>query len=82
MKEFLLKDGMKGLLLKDWYMMKKYCKTYFVIAAVFLFTPFVKSMPTLIATSKNVKTSFLKPSDVPSGAIDMIRSGISHTFSA
>ena len=26
---------MKGLLLKDWYMMKKYCKSYIIIAAVF-----------------------------------------------
>lgn len=41
MKEFLLKDGMKGLLLKDWYMMKKYCKTYFVIAAVFIVLSFI-----------------------------------------
>ncbi len=27
---------MKGLLLKDWYMMKKYCRSYLLIAAVFL----------------------------------------------
>lgn len=27
---------MKGLLLKDWYMMKKYCRSYFLIAAVFI----------------------------------------------
>lgn len=27
---------MKGLLLKDWYMMKKYCRAYLVIAAVFI----------------------------------------------
>lgn len=27
---------MKGLLLKDWYMMKKYCRSYVVIAAVFI----------------------------------------------
>ncbi len=27
---------MKGLLLKDWYMMKKYCKSYIVIASVFI----------------------------------------------
>lgn len=27
---------MKGLLLKDWYMMKKYCRTYLLIAAVFI----------------------------------------------
>lgn len=27
---------MKGLLLKDWYMMKKYCKAYLLIAAVFV----------------------------------------------
>ncbi len=26
---------MKGLLLKDWYMMKKYCKSYIIIAAAF-----------------------------------------------
>ncbi len=26
---------MKGLLLKDWYMMKKYCKSYILIAAAF-----------------------------------------------
>ena len=26
---------MKGLLLKDWYMMKKYCRAYLLIAAVF-----------------------------------------------
>ena len=27
---------MKGLLLKDWYMMKKYCRSYLLIAAVFI----------------------------------------------
>ncbi len=27
---------MKGLLLKDWYMTKKYCRTHFVIAIIFL----------------------------------------------
>ncbi len=27
---------MKGLLLKDWYMMKKYCRAYLVIATVFI----------------------------------------------
>ncbi len=27
---------MKGLLLKDWYMMKKYCKAYLLIAMLFL----------------------------------------------
>lgn len=27
---------MKGLLLKDWYMMKKYCRAYLLIAALFL----------------------------------------------
>lgn len=27
---------MRGLLLKDWYMMKKYCRAYLVIAAVFI----------------------------------------------
>ena len=27
---------MKGLLLKDWYMMKKYCKNYILIAAIFI----------------------------------------------
>ena len=27
---------MKGLLLKDWYMMKKYCRAYLLIAVVFL----------------------------------------------
>jgi len=26
---------MKGLLLKDWYMIKKYCRAYFLVAAVF-----------------------------------------------
>lgn len=32
---------MKGLLLKDWYMMKKYCKAYLVIAIVFIAVSFV-----------------------------------------
>lgn len=27
---------MKGLILKDWYMMKKYCRSYILIAAVFI----------------------------------------------
>ena len=27
---------MKGLLLKDWYMMKKYCRPYLVLAVVFI----------------------------------------------
>lgn len=27
---------MKGLLLKDWYMMRKYCRSYLLIAAVFI----------------------------------------------
>lgn len=27
---------MKGLLLKDWYMMKKYCRAYLIIATVFI----------------------------------------------
>lgn len=27
---------MKGLLLKDWYMLKKYCRVYLLIAAVFI----------------------------------------------
>ena len=27
---------MKGLLLKDWYMMKKYCRSYILIATVFI----------------------------------------------
>ena len=27
---------MKGLLLKDWYMIKKYCRSYVVIAAIFI----------------------------------------------
>ena len=27
---------MKGLLLKDWYMMKKYCRAYLLIAVVFI----------------------------------------------
>lgn len=27
---------MKGLLLKDWYMMKKYCKAYIAIIVVFI----------------------------------------------
>lgn len=32
---------MKGLLLKDWYMVKKYCRAYLVIAAVFIAASFV-----------------------------------------
>lgn len=31
---------MKGLLLKDWYMIKKYCKVYLFIAAVFIAVSF------------------------------------------
>jgi len=31
---------MKGLLLKDWYMMKKYCRSYLFIAAVFIAVSF------------------------------------------
>lgn len=31
---------MKGLLLKDWYMMKKYCRSYILIAAVFIAVSF------------------------------------------
>lgn len=31
---------MKGLLLKDWYMIRKYCKAYLVIAAVFIAVSF------------------------------------------
>ena len=31
---------MKGLLLKDWYMMKKYCRAYPMIAAVFIAASF------------------------------------------
>ena len=27
---------MKGLLLKDWYMMKQYCRAYLIIATVFI----------------------------------------------
>ena len=27
---------MKGLLLKDWYMMRKYCRSYLLIAAIFI----------------------------------------------
>lgn len=34
---------MKGLLLKDWYMMKKYCRTYLLIAAVFIGVSLVNS---------------------------------------
>jgi len=32
---------MKGLLLKDWYMMKKYCKAYLLITLVFIAVSFV-----------------------------------------
>ncbi|MBR6571069.1 MAG: ABC-2 transporter permease [Clostridia bacterium] len=31
---------MKGLLLKDWYMMKKYCRAYLLIAVVFIAVSF------------------------------------------
>lgn len=31
---------MKGLLLKDWYMMQKYCKSYLLIAVVFMAVSF------------------------------------------
>lgn len=31
---------MKGLLLKDWYMMKKYCRAYLLIAVVFMAVSF------------------------------------------
>ena len=31
---------MKGLLLKDWYMVKKYCRAYLLIAAVFIAVSF------------------------------------------
>ncbi len=34
---------MKGLLLKDWYMMKKYCRSYLLIAAVFIAVSLVSS---------------------------------------
>lgn len=34
---------MKGLLLKDWYMMKTYCKLYLVMAVLFLAASFVNS---------------------------------------
>ena len=34
---------MKGLLLKDWYMMKKYCRAYPLIAALFLSVSVVSS---------------------------------------
>ena len=34
---------MKGLLLKDWYMMQKYCKMYLLIAVVFIATSLVNS---------------------------------------
>jgi hypothetical protein len=27
---------MKGLLLKDWYMIQKYCRSYILITAVFI----------------------------------------------
>ena len=32
---------MRGLLLKDWYMMKKYCRSYLAIAVVFIAVSFV-----------------------------------------
>ncbi len=34
---------MKGLLLKDWYMMKKYCRAYFLIAGVFIVASIVST---------------------------------------
>ena len=34
---------MKGLLLKDWYMMKQYCRTYPVIAVAFMALSLVDS---------------------------------------
>jgi len=34
---------MRGLLLKDWYMMKKYCRAYLFIAAAFIALSFVSS---------------------------------------
>ena len=34
---------MKGLLLKDWYMMKKYCKSYLLIAVVFVALSFANN---------------------------------------
>lgn len=34
---------MKGLLLKDWYMIKSYCKSYILIAAVFIAMSLVSS---------------------------------------
>ena len=34
---------MKGLLLKDWYMMKKYCRSYVLIAVVFIALSLVSS---------------------------------------
>jgi len=34
---------MKGLLLKDWYMMKSYCKAYLAIAAIFIAISFASS---------------------------------------
>ena len=34
---------MKGLLLKDWYMMKKYCRSYLLIAIVFVTTSLFNS---------------------------------------
>ncbi|MFR5875557.1 MAG: ABC-2 transporter permease [Eubacterium sp.] len=34
---------MKGLLLKDWYMIKKYCKSYLIIFAVFFAVSFVSN---------------------------------------
>jgi len=34
---------MRGLLLKDWYMMKKYCRSYLFIAAAFIALSFVSS---------------------------------------
>ncbi len=43
---FMVKEGesdMKGLLLKDWYMMKQYCRTYPVIAVAFMALSLVDS---------------------------------------
>jgi len=34
---------MKGLLLKDWYLMKKYCRAYLLIAVVFIAVSFVSN---------------------------------------
>ena len=34
---------MKGLLLKDWYMMKKYCRAYLFIAVIFVSVSFINN---------------------------------------